>query len=45
MKSKVGDVMGTVREKIGSEWGGAKVQEAEAELPGGAGEIEYVRVR
>ena len=27
------------------EWGGAKVTEAEAQLPGGAAEIEYVRVK
>lgn len=44
VKHKVGDVVGTVKEKVGWNWGGARVAEAEAELPNGR-EIEYVRVR
>ena len=28
-----------------AEWGGAKVEEAEMQMPGGAGEIESVRVK
>ena len=44
VRHKVGDVVGTVKGKIGSEWGGSKVEEAEAEIPGKAGEIEYVRI-
>lgn len=28
-----------------AEWGGRKVEEAEVRMPGGAGEIEYVRVK
>lgn len=33
------------RRHLPAEWGGAKVEEVEAAMPGGAGEIEYVRVR
>ena len=44
MRHKVGDVVGSVKQHIGSEWGGAKVKEAEAEMKGEA-EIEYLRVR
>lgn len=45
VRHRVGDVVGSVRSRIGAEWGGAAVEEAEAQLPGSAGEIEYVRVR
>ena len=44
VRHKVGDVVGTVKDKIGTEWGGSRVEEAEAQLPGKAGEIEYVRI-
>lgn len=30
---------------MSAEWGGHKVEEAEAAMPGGAEEIEYIRVR
>ncbi|KAI7842126.1 hypothetical protein COHA_004318 [Chlorella ohadii] len=42
---KAQEVARGVKDKIGSEWGGKKVEEAEMAMPGGAGEIEYVRVR
>lgn len=46
MRHKVEDVVGTVKGKIGTEWGGSRVAEAEAQIPTGkADEIEYVRIK
>jgi hypothetical protein len=44
VRHKVGDVVDTVKGKIGSEWGGSRVEEAEAQIPGSSGEIEYVKI-
>lgn len=46
VKHKVGDVVDSVRNKIGLPWGNARVESADAKIVGRDGkEIEYVRVR
>ena len=44
LKHKVGSVVGTVPSRAGSEWGNAKIQEAELRIPSDGGEMEYIKV-
>ena len=45
VRERVGDVVGSVRGRVGAEWGGARVEEAQAQLLRDGGEIEHERVR